>query len=222
MRVLVFSKTTVFRHESIPSGIEAIKKLGEQHHLIVDTTENANNFNEANLKRYQAVVFLNTTGDVLNAQQQNDFEHFIRAGGGYMGIHAATDTEYDWPWYGKLAGAYFLNHPSDPNVQEGVFVVVDKTHSATDFLPDTWPRKDEFYNFKDISPDIKVLIKIDENTYHGGTNGDNHPMAWYHAFDGGRAFYTSMGHTHETYSEPLFIRHLWGGLQYVLGTNPKN
>lgn len=220
-RVLVFSKTTVFRHESIPAGIAAIKKLGDQHHFVVDTTENADNFNEENLRRYKAVIFLNTTGDVLNPQQQNDFERFIQAGGGYVGIHAATDTEYAWPWYGKLAGAYFSNHPSDPNVQEGVFMVVDKTHMATDSLPDTWPRRDEFYSFKEIDPDIKVLIKIDEKTYHGGTNGDNHPMAWYHEFDGGRAFYTSMGHTNETFSEPLFLRHLWGGLNYVLGgANP--
>lgn len=220
-RVLVFSKTTGFRHESIPAGLEAIKKLGAKHHFMVDSTENADNFNEENLRRYSAVIFLNTTGDVLNPQQQNDFERFMQAGGGYVGIHSAADTEYDWPWYGKLAGAYFISHPSDPNVQEGVFQVVDKTHLSTDSLPDSWPRKDEFYNFKDINPDIKVLIKIDEKTYRGGENGENHPMAWYHDYDGGRAFYTNMGHTPETFSEPLFIRHLWGGISYAMGgSNP--
>ncbi|MEK6782892.1 MAG: ThuA domain-containing protein [Bacteroidota bacterium] len=216
-RVLIFSKTTVFRHESIPSGITAIQELGEQYHFLVDTTENAENLNEENLRHYKAVIFLNTTGDVLNPQQQNDFERFIQAGGGYVGIHSATDTEYDWAWYGKLVGAYFAGHPSDPNVQDGIFLVVDKNHLSTDSLPESWPRKDEFYSFKKINPDIKVLIKIDEKSYHGGTNGDDHPMAWYHEFDGGRSFYTNMGHTKETFSEPLFIKHLWGGMKYVLG-----
>jgi cytochrome c len=216
-RVLVFSKTAGFHHESIPAGIEAIKKLGAKHNFLVDTTENASNFHEENLKRYNTVIFLNTTGDVLNQEQQNDFERFIQAGGGYVGIHAATDTEYDWPWYGKLAGAYFESHPSDPNVQHGIFYVVDKSHAATDSIPEKWERTDEFYSFKNINPEIKVLIKIDEKSYHGGKNGDDHPMSWYHEFDGGRAFYTNMGHTNETFSEPLFLKHLWGGIQYTLG-----
>jgi cytochrome c len=216
-RVLIFSKTTVFRHESIPEGIAAIKKLGEKHHFAVDTTENAANFNEENLKKYDAVIFLNTTGDVLNQEQQNDFERYIQAGGGYLGTHAATDTEYDWPWYGKLAGAYFNGHPGNPNVQKGVFYIVDKNNPATDSLPERWEREDEFYNFKNINPENKVLIKIDEKTYHEGTNGDDHPMAWYHDFDGGRSFYTVMGHTKETFSDPLFLKHLWGGLNYVMG-----
>ena len=216
-RILVFSKTAGFRHESIESGIAAFQKMGDKHGFLVDTTENSSHFNEENLLRYKAVVFLNTTGDVLNQEQQNDFERFIQAGGGYVGIHAATDTEYDWPWYGKLAGAYFESHPNNPNVKEGEFFVVDKNHAATDSLPEKFKRSDEFYSFKKINPDIKVLVKIDERTYTGGTNGDNHPMSWYHEFDGGRAFYTAMGHTSESFSEPLFLRHLWGGLQYVLG-----
>lgn len=216
-RVLVFSKTAGYRHESITSGIDAIFKLAKEHNFIADTTEDASNFNEVNLKRYKAVVFLNTTGDVLNHEQQNDFERFIQAGGGFVGIHAAADTEYDWPWYGKLVGAYFESHPRDPNVRKGTFHVVDKNHPATDSLPEVWERNDEFYSFKQINPDIKVLIKIDENTYQGGTNGDNHPMSWYHEYDGGRSFYTNMGHTHETYAEPLYLQHLWGGLQYALG-----
>lgn len=216
-RVLVFSKTAGYRHESIASGIKAIHQLAAQYNFITDTTEDASNFNEPNLKRYKAVIFLNTTGDVLNQEQQNDFERFIQAGGGFVGIHAAADTEYDWPWYGKLVGAYFESHPRDPNVRSGVFQVINKTHPSTDSLPDLWERHDEFYSFKQINPDINVLIKIDEKSYQGGTNGDNHPMAWYHEFDGGRAFYTNMGHTNETFSEPLYLRHLWGGIRYALG-----
>lgn len=217
VKVLVFSKTAAFRHESIEKGIEAIKNLGEKHHFVVDTTENANRFNEENLRQYKAVIFLSTTGDVLNQEHQNDFERFIQAGGGYVGIHAAADTEYDWPWYGKLVGAYFESHPNNPNVKQGTFITVDKTHLASDSLPDRFERTDEFYSYKNISPDIKVLVKIDEKTYTGGTNGDNHPMAWYQEYDGGRSFYTAMGHTDETYSDPLFLHHLWGGLHYVMG-----
>jgi cytochrome c len=217
VRVLVFSRTEGFRHESIPAGIKALQKLGNKLHFSVDTTENADRFNEENLRLYSAVVFLSTTGDVLNQEQQNDFERFIQAGGGYLGIHAATDTEYNWPWYGKLAGAYFESHPNNPNVRDADFFVVDKNHPSTDSLPERFKKRDEFYNFKDIHPDIHVLVKIDEKTYDGGTNHGDHPMAWYHAYDGGRAFYTAMGHTNETYTEDIFLKHLTGGLKYVLG-----
>lgn len=216
-RILIFSKTAGFRHESIPHGIEAIIALGKKHNISIDTTENAKQFNEENLKRYKAVIFLSTTGDVLNQQQQNDFERFIQAGGGFIGIHAATDTEYHWPWYGQLVGAYFDSHPNGPNVRNGEYYVVDKHHPSTDSLPDRFKRDDEFYNFKQISSAIKVLVKLDEKTYEGGTNGDNHPASWYQEFDGGRMFYTAMGHTNETFSEELFLEHLWGGIEYVLG-----
>ncbi|QMU29944.1 ThuA domain-containing protein [Adhaeribacter radiodurans] len=216
-RVLVFSKTIAFRHSSIGAGKAAFMKMGREHNFVVDTTEDASKFNEENLKRYQAVVFLSTTGDVLNAEQQNNFERYIQAGGGYLGVHAAADTEYDWPWYVKLAGAWFDNHPMPDNVQKGTFVVVDKTNPATSFLPEHWEREDEFYAYKNISPDIKVLLKIDEKTYRGGTNGDNHPMAWFQEFDGGRAFYTAGGHTDASFSEPLFLQHLFAGLNYAMG-----
>ncbi len=216
-RILVFSKTAAFRHASIEAGQKAFLQLGKQHGFTVDTTENAAKFNEENLKRYQAVVFLNTTGDVLNAQQQNAFERYIQAGGGYLGIHAAADTEYEWPWYNKLAGAWFESHPNPDNVQKGTFIVVDKNHPASSFLPERWERTDEFYSYKNISPAIKVLFKIDEKTYRGGTNGDNHPMAWYQEFEGGRSFYTAGGHTDATFSEPLFRKHLYAGLHYVMG-----
>lgn len=216
-RVLVFSKTTVFRHNSIDEGKVAIQKLGAENGFAVDTTEDAALFNEKNLKRYAAVVFLNTTGDVLDPIQQNAFERYIQAGGGYVGVHAATDTEYDWPWYGKLAGAYFKDHPSTPsNVQSGVYHVQDKTHISTSFLPDPWTRSDEFYSFKNMNPDVKVLLTIDETSYVGGNMGDWHPSAWYHEFDGGKAFYTSLGHTKETYTEMLFLRHLVEGLKWAM------
>jgi cytochrome c len=217
-RVLVFSKTAGFRHSSIGVGIAAIKKLGQENGFSVDATEDAGAFTSKNLARYHAVVFLNTTGDVLDAAQQDDFERYIQAGGGYAGIHSATDTEYDWPWYGRLAGAWFNGHPGNPNVRKATYRVLDKSHPSTEGFPDTLVREDEFYNFKSIDPTIHVLIEIDEKSYEGGTNGDHHPMSWYHEYDGGRAWYTNMGHTEATYSEPLFLRHLLGGLRYAMGT----
>jgi len=215
-RVLVFSKTGGFRHSSIPAGKQAIIKLGRENDFETDTTENAEWFNEDSLKKYSAVIFLNTTEDVLNYRQEAAFERFIQAGGGFMGIHSATDTEYDWSWYGRMSGAYFLSHPA---IQEAKLTVVDKSHPSTKHLPDTWIRKDEWYNFSKLNPDVKVLIKIDESSYTGGANGNNHPMAWYHEYDGGRAFYTELGHTEESYSDSLYLQHILGGIQYAIGKN---
>ncbi len=221
-RVLVFSRTTGFRHSSIETGIAAVQKLGRENGFAVEATEDAAVFSERSLRRFRAVVFLNTTGDILNATQQDAFERYIQAGGGWVGIHSAADTEYEWPWYGRLAGAYFESHPNDPNVRKGTFRVLDKTHPSTEGFPDRWEREDEFYNFKSIDRDIRVLVDIDETSYEGGTNGSRHPMSWYHPYDGGRAFYTNMGHTEATFSEPLFLRHLLGGLRYAIGTDSLN
>ena len=217
-RVLVFSKTAGYRHSSISNGIAAIQKLGAEKGFAVDATEDATAFTQKNLRRYAAVVFLSTTGDVLDAAQQDDFERYIQAGGGYVGIHSATDTEYDWPWYGRLAGAYFTSHPNNPNVRKGSYRTLDTTHVSTRGFPAGFEREDEFYNFKSIDPTIRVLVEIDETSYEGGTNGAHHPMSWYHDFDGGRAWYTNMGHTEATYTEPLFLQHLLGGLRYAIGT----
>ena len=215
-KVLIFSKTSGFRHSSISVGKLAIMKLGGQNNFDVDTTENAAWFNDDTLKKYSAVIFLSTTENVLDYRQEAAFERYIQAGGGFMGIHAATDTEYDWGWYVRLVGASFVSHPEQ---QEAKLLVVDKSNIATKHLPDTWVRKDEWYNFTKLNPDIKVLIKIDEKSYKGGINGDNHPMAWYHEYDGGRSFYTELGHTEESYSDPLYLQHLLGGIQYAIGKN---
>ncbi|MHC2993776.1 Crp/Fnr family transcriptional regulator [Pontibacter sp. HJ8] len=213
-RILVFSKTTGFRHESIPHGKAALLKLGKEHQVQVDTTENAAYFIADSLRHYQAVVFLNTTKDVLNPQQQTAFETYIRRGGGFAGIHAAADTEYDWPWYAKLVGAQFESHPE---IQQAAVDVVDKNHPATQGLPDRWERRDEWYNFKNLNPEVKVLATLDEKTFEGGKHGEHHPIAWYHTYEGGRAFYTALGHTNESYREPLFLQHMWGGIRYAMG-----
>lgn len=216
-RVLIFSKTKGFKHASIPDGIVAIRKLGQENNFRVDTTKNADYFNDDSLRNYQAVVFLSTTGNVLNQVQQAAFERYIQAGGGYMGIHAAADSEYDWPWYNKLVGGYFASHPSQSNIRKATVDVTDKNHPSTAHLPDRWDRTDEWYNYRSFYAGLNVLASLDENTYDGGTNGANHPIAWYHAFDGGRAFYTGGGHTESSFTEPLFVKHLLGGLTYAMG-----
>jgi type 1 glutamine amidotransferase len=165
------------------------------------------------LKKYDAVIFLSTTGDVLNDEQQEAFQKFIHSGKGFVGVHAATDTEYDWPWYNQLVGAYFKSHPKQ---QEAMLNIIDATHASTQHLPAKWKRFDEWYNFKSIQNGLHVLITIDEKSYTGGENGDVHPMAWYHDFDGGRAFYTALGHTNESYADPLYLQHLLAGIQYAI------
>lgn len=216
-KILVFSKTAGFRHASIGVGKKYFQELAAKEGFVADTTENSQKFTEQNLKQYKVVVFLSTTGDVLNDTQQLAFERFIQAGGGFVGIHAASDTEYDWPWYGRLVGGYFNGHPGKnvSNVQKGTMHVMDKNHPSTDFLPDTFEKTDEFYSFKTMNPLLKPLIRVDENTYKEGTMGDNHPMAWYHEMDGGRSFYTNFGHTDETFSEPLMVKHIAGGLAWA-------
>ncbi|RBL92948.1 ThuA domain-containing protein [Chitinophaga flava] len=216
-KILVFTKTAAFRHASIPAGIAAIQKLGKENGFDVDTTENADRFNEDSLQQYAAVIFLNTTGDVLNTAQEADFERYIQAGGGYAGVHAATDTEYEWGWYNHLAGAYFLSHP--PGVHKASVQVVNKSFPATTGLPDKFEHTDEWYNFKKRDTTTTVLLKVDEKTYEGGTMNNDHPVSWYHEYDGGRAFYTALGHTEECYSDSLFLKHLLGGIQYAIGKN---
>jgi type 1 glutamine amidotransferase len=213
-KVLVFCKTAGFHHNSIVPGIAAIKLLGDQNGFATDTTTDAAKFTYGNLKHYAAVIFLNTTGDVLNDTQQQEFQKYIRSGKGYVGIHAATDTEYDWPWYGQLSGAYFGSHPQ---VQQAVLQVVQPANNFTKHLPAQWTKTDEWYNFKWISDKLHVVLTLDETSYKGGKNGKDHPMSWYHEFDGGRAFTTALGHTDESYTNALFLQHLLAGIKYAIG-----
>lgn len=220
-RILIFSKTTGFRHSSIPAGKLAVIRLGNENGFLVDTTEDAAIFNEDSLEKYAAIVFLNTSDSkdsLLDHYQENAFERYIQAGGGFVGVHAASDTEYQWGWFGRLVGGYFNGHPEQ---QEAVLHVADNTHASTKHLPAEWKRKDEWYNFKNLNPNVKTLITIDEKSYQGGTNGDFHPVSWYHEYDGGRAFYTALGHTEASYQEENFLKHLLGGIQYAIGGNYK-
>jgi cytochrome c len=223
-RVLVFSKTMGYHHTSIDAGIAAIQKMGKENGIEVDTTKNPAMFNEDTLKKYSTVIFLSTTGDVLDYRQEAAFERYIQAGGGYVGVHAAADTEYDWGWYGRLMGDWFYDHPGihdkNPNVQPGTYNVVDATNDATKHLPKVWKRTDEFYSFKKaLAPDVHVLITLDESTYKGGKRMGLHPATWYHDFDGGRAFYTAMGHTEESYKDDNYLKMLLAGIKYTIGEN---
>ncbi|MET9800577.1 ThuA domain-containing protein [Streptomyces sp. NPDC006368] len=215
-RVLVFSRTAGFRHDSIPAGIAALKELGASSNITVDATETAAQFTTSNLARYDAVVFLSTTGDVLDDGQQKAFENYVATGGGYVGVHAAADTEYDWEFYGGLVGAHFASHP---HIQPATVRVEDHDHPATTHLPAAgWERTDEWYNYR-TNPrgQARVLATLDETTYQGGTMKGDHPIAWCQSYEGGRAFYTGGGHTVASYAEPAFRQHLLGGLRYATG-----
>lgn len=213
--VLVFSKTTGFRHDSIPLGIAAIEALGAEHGFAVDSTEEAARFNSATLSRYKVIVFLNTTGDILDANQKTAFERYIHSGGGFVGIHSASDTEYRWPWYGRLVGTWFASHPQ---IQPATLHIEDPSHPSTKGLPALWERTDEWYNFRsNPRAAVKVLATLDEATYSGGAMGADHPITWCQDVDGGRSWYTAMGHTKESYAEPLFRLHLLGGIESAAG-----
>jgi len=231
-RALVFSKTAAFRHtDCIREGTLAIKQLGAQNRFRVDATEDDKAFTDHNLAKYDVVIFLCTTGDVLNADEQAAFERFIRRGNGYAGIHSASDTEYDWAWYGGLVGAYFRDHPGVPGVsaqfQQATINVEDRNTPATRKLPARWTREEEWYNFRtNPRPLVHVLLSVDERTYNprgysvqpGGSEpmGD-HPIAWCHRYGGGRAFYTALGHKGEYWHEPLLLSHVLGGIEMAAG-----
>jgi glucose/arabinose dehydrogenase len=227
---LVFTKTAGYHHKSIPDGVKAIKKLGAEHGFTVDATKKASRFTEDSLKKYAAVIFLNTTGNVLNYRQQNSFKRYIEAGGGYVGIHGAADCEYHWPWYGKLVGAYFKSHPHIQHAK--LHVHKDANFPVTDSLPSPWSRTDEWYNFRRPPKNVHVLVSIDEQSYRPNPAKSDknttrtsryweHPLVWYHNYDGGRAFYMGMGHTSASYTEPNFLALLLNGIQYAIGKNKK-
>ncbi|MEU4525502.1 ThuA domain-containing protein [Amycolatopsis sp. NPDC024027] len=214
MRVLVFSKTAGYRHDSIPAGIRAIRELGAVHGFDVTATEDASAVTAA----YDAVVFLSTSGEVLDAAGQAAFESYVEDGGGYVGVHAAADTGYGWPWYGQLVGAWFRTHPA---IQRARFVTEDRTHPATAHLPPVWTRTDELYDFR-TNPRgrVHVLQTLDESSYAGGGMGADHPITWCHPQGRGRAFYTGLGHTAESYADPAFRALLLGAIRYAAAQLP--
>jgi len=216
--LLVFTRTTGYRHASIPTAVAAVRAIGRRDNFTVVATEDPRAFADAPLRRFRAVAFLLTTGTVLDASQRAALERFVHRGGGWLGVHSASDTEYAWPFYGRLVGAYFRRHPA---IQPAVVDVVDRSNPATASLPVVWRRVDEWYDVRrNQRGRVHVLATVDERSYRGGGMGRDHPIVWCHEDLGGRAFYTAMGHTIAAYHEPLFLAHLRGALDYVLGRGP--
>ena len=212
-KVLVFTKNTYSTHESIPAGIKAISNLGIQNNFIVDTTSDAAYFNDDSLRNYAAVVFLNTSDNksaLLNQYEEAAFERFIQSGGGYAGIHAGSDAEYDWTWYGKLVGAIIKEDSSEK--QETVLHVQDTSTNLTKGLSLEWNVTEAWNKFSGLNSDVHILI----------TANDNQPVSWYHDYDGGRAWYTTLGHDEEVYNDPNYLKHVLGGIQYAIGNNKKD
>lgn len=227
-KVLVYTRTASFRHRSIPDAIAGIQSLGAENGFGVDATEDPATFTDAALAQYAVIAFVNTTGTVVDTPEQRAaIEHFIRRGGGFVGVHSAADTEYDWPFYGELVGAYFKNHPI---LQYGGFVNEAPDHPATAHFEDRFTIYDEFYAFqRSPRPEVRVLLSIDENTYlqnpntsnlptsptfpvgETGTMGD-HPMSWCHDRLGGRAWYTELGHSPYLYTYADYRQHLLNGI----------
>jgi type 1 glutamine amidotransferase len=215
-RLLVYSATGAYRHASIPAGVAAVHELGAADGFGVDATEDPVAFTPGNLGRYAAVIFMNTSGDVLDDAGRAALAGYVTAGGGYVGVHLASGTERGWPFYGDLVGARFTRHPA---VQQAVFEVTDRTHPATAHLPARWTHTDEMYEFDRLPhPDVRMLMSVDESSYSGGEMGARHPITWCHRRLGGRAFYTATGHTPECYRQPAFRDLLRGGIRYAVGT----
>ena len=211
--VLVFSRTTGYRHASIRDGTAAIRRLGAEHGFAVDATEDPAWIADATLARYRVVVFLSTTGEPLGPPQQAPLRRWVERGGGWVGVHAAADALYDWPWYGELVGAWFKRHPA---VQQATVRVTDPHHPSTAPLPAAWTRTDEWYDFRaDPRGRVHVLAVVDESTYHGGGMGADHPVVWCHPQGRGRSWYTSLGHTQASWHEPRFLAHVLGGIRWA-------
>lgn len=237
IHALVFSLTRGFRHASIDDAVVFFESLDPDEEIEVTLTEDPSLFNDESLAAFDVVVFANTTGDVLDDEQQESLQRFIRAGKGYVGVHSAADTEHRWPWYGQLVGAYFISHPLLPVEVE--VTTEDQLHRSTAHLPPTFLFTDEIYNF-DRNPriDHAILLTIDEagfifpNIPNTPSMGDDHPIAWYKEFEGGRSFYTNLGHRPETWYDARFQQHLLEGIRWaaapiaynriVLTTVPQN
>jgi uncharacterized protein len=212
-KALVFSKTKGFRHQSIPDGVVALKKLARDNVFQIYTTEDEDFITDKNLSSFDVIILMSTTGTIFNEEQKRSIEKFVQSGKGIVGIHSATDTEYEWDWYTKLIGAQFLNHPHQQTLKLNV---VDRNHPATYHLPEKWVWSDEIYAFKNFNENVNVLITADENTYDAKEGmGEFHPIAWTHEYDGGRIFYTALGHTDWAFQDDNFMKHILGGIWWA-------
>jgi type 1 glutamine amidotransferase len=211
-RILVFTRTMKYRHRSIPAGVRALDELGRGR-WITEHTEDPSMFTTERLREFRAVVFLSTTGNVLDEAQQDAFRDYVEQGGGFVGVHAASDTEYEWPWFGMLVGAWFRDHT--PVIAADVHRE-DASDGSTRMLPEVWRRTDEWYAFRsNPRPRVGVLLRLDDAQMGASAMGGDHPIAWKHEVGSGRAWYTGMGHTIESFQEPLLLEHLRGGVEWA-------
>lgn len=215
--ILVFSKTDGERHESIPAGIEALKTLAQDNGFKIEASEDSSLFTDAALSQFNAVIFLNTSNNILNEQQELAMERYIQAGGGFVGIHSAAETEWegDWFWYRKLVGAVAQRHSSEAAEPTTHVYINNKDHISTETLPDQFELADEGYRYREMYQFINIVASVNGV----GAEGENHPVSWYHEFDGGRSFYTGLGHSAETFANENFLQHLLGGINYAVGLN---
>ncbi|KAF9266593.1 class I glutamine amidotransferase-like protein [Marasmius fiardii PR-910] len=233
-RVLIYSATQGFRHDSIPTAIQALKEKGPTVQIEFDNTEDENQFTDNNLARYDAIVFLSTTGEVLQAPGKTAFQNYLNRGGNFIGIHSASDSLLNDTFFGHEIGAYFDYHPA---LQNATVNVLNRSHPSTSMLPARWQVQDEMYNFKSDPRAIgaTVILSADESTYNDNgerkfDQGTPHPTAWYQergagveeGGTAGRSFYTSLGHLNETWQDNLFIAHVLGGIQWALQSNTRN
>ena len=228
MNVLVFTKTVGFYHTAKPNAIKALYEIGHENKWQITFTEDSTFFTDKELSKYNVVMFLLTTGNnLLNENQKLAFQKYVEGGGGFVGIHTATDTEYKWPWYEKLVGAHFLGHPP---VHQGKIIIENKNHPATRcFGADTLAWIDEFYSFNRNprkNSNLEILVSIDEKSYNIDENiwfkdvnivmGD-HPLVWCQKMGRGRSFLTALGHMPEMYDNEMFRKHLIGGALWAAG-----
>jgi len=225
INVLVFSKTSGYRHNSISSGLKMMSDLAQERNWILTSTENADIFTPEFLKTFDVVVFLNPTQDVLNDQQQKNFESFMDTGKGFVGIHAAADCEYDWAWYGQLSGAFFKTHPP---AQTATVIFEDTDHPS--MVPfkgmNTYRTFDEWYSFKENPRSlVHVLARLDETSLNEATLKDDkwkmgdHPLIWCKENGNSRSFYTVFGHTPEAFQDPKVIQHIGCAVDWVAKRN---
>jgi cytochrome c len=219
--VLVFTRTTGFRHDSIGAGVDALRLLAQQNGFSIQQTEDPADFTDERLAGFDVVVWLNTDSDVLNDGARLAFQRYIRGGGGWVGVHAASASETTWAWYGQLigGGAFFSGHPA---IQPARVQVELADHVSTAHMPQSFTVLDEWYSFhSNPRASVRVLLSLDESSYGVGDLGmGDHPIAWYHEFEGGRAWYTALGHPVEMYTNPLFTQHLLGGIRWAAGVAP--
>jgi len=223
IHVLVYTKNGKgYVHENIAPAVASIKQLGIQQGFSVEVSDNPADFNDDNLKKYNALIFNNTNNGVFDTDEQKvALMRYIQAGGGFVGLHSATGTERSWAWFKRLIGASFQRHAKHQPFKE---IIIDNTNPSTNFLPHTWEQDDECYFFKEVNPDLHVLMAHDLSTLLDDKDkpdfyGASSPSVWCHEFDGGREWYTSLGHDSATYFKPDFQKHILGGIEWVIGQN---